>query len=354
MNSFMKPALDTYFSEVQAKIEVYDVVRELVDEVEIWDMENNLNRANKTLELTQQLNEEIVSRMKKLHDKNTCLSDELTKIKQGAITTREVFVKDIGHFLSENKQVQKLKDKIAELETRLNNYALHGTDILEEDTHAQEDGEAGASDETSSEVPEGSVDANAPLSSVVSISFAEKKKEKQEQQMFLYDLDDEFLLNVFSYLDTVEVLHVAEVCKYAFKRVVVLFQMDSSIAVPEWGIRPDRRALQNKVSEQSTGTPERSVPKLASSGSLNSDTPDRKPAGTTVSSFPFQVPAFTSTAPVTAPAPPPAEGPGLTKEIIDVLIKKLTRKSPAHCIGGGCALVLTIYAVIIALSQRRS
>jgi hypothetical protein len=162
-----------------------------------------------------------------------------------------------------------------------------------------------------------------------------KTEKKYEQQMFLYDLDDEFLLNVFSYLDTAEVLHVAQICKYAFKRVVILFGIESTVLLPEWGIRPDRRSLEEQQKNATTSVGNLQAPPTPDRLSIKADaatgTPDRKGASAgAIAQGPGGAVAMAPSAAAAAPAPSslpaPADPPGLTKEIIDVLIKKLTRK----------------------------
>jgi hypothetical protein len=362
MNSFMQSALDGYFHDIQVKIEVYDIVRELVDDVEYWDAENQLRRAQKNLALTQQLNDAVIEKLKDLNSKNDRLNAELAKLKDGAVTTREMFVRDIGHFLAENKQVQKLKDKISEMEIRLHNYAVHGTDVLEPEeqevvlTDATQNGKT--EEEASTESESNKVDETAPLSSVVSLpQQVLQPAPKPEQEMFVYDLDDEFLMSVFAFMDTPDILNVASTCKYLSIRVVNMFAMDSAVARPEWAVRPDRQALLAQAASQTTdavstvtaGTA--AVPATPDRGAINSgktnSTPERKSAlGAVASSITATLAALPLTASAsakgdtaapgtaqgTAPAPMPAAPSltpapvetGLTKEIIDVLIKKLT------------------------------
>jgi hypothetical protein len=361
MNSFMQSALDGYFHDIQVKIEVYDIVRELVDDVEYWDAENQLRRAQKNLALTQQLNDAVIEKLKDLNSKNDRLNAELAKLKDGAVTTREMFVRDIGHFLAENKQVQKLKDTISEMEVRLHNYAVHGTDVLEPEeqevvlTDATQNGKT--EEEASTESESNKVDETAPLSSVVSLpQQVLPPAPKPEQEMFVYDLDDEFLMSVFAFMDTPDILNVASTCKYLSIRVVNMFAMDSAVARPEWAVRPDRQALLAQAASQTTDTISSvtagtAVPATPDRGAVTSSktnsTPERKSAlGAVASSITATLAALPltssasakgdaaapGTAQGTAPAPMPAAPSltpapvetGLTKEIIDVLIKKLT------------------------------
>lgn len=320
--------MDSYYADLNLKMEVYSVVREMVDDIEMWDVENALLKTQKNLLTTQQLNDTVISKMRQLVDKNTKLEQELLKIKQVAQGTRELFVKDIGLFLSENKQVKKLKDRISELEVKLEHVAMYGTLEPVEDTEVpvdNKDKKSGDVDsqDISAQVSEADNTSSAPAQAVVTVI--------KEQQMFLYDLDDEFLLHIFSYFDEgSEVLNVAHSCRHFFSRVNALFDIPNPLVQPEWSLRPRRYALPAPAQPATNATP--STPERASKAPSSAPTPDRANALAASKGPPSAVPAVPpapagNAVPPAAPAP---QDPVLTKEIIDVLIKKLTRKDK-HC-----------------------
>uniref|UniRef100_A0A7S3LZC2 F-box domain-containing protein n=1 Tax=Spumella elongata TaxID=89044 RepID=A0A7S3LZC2_9STRA len=317
MNGFVKLSMDAYVSDLHLKIEVYNVVRDMVDDVETWDAENRLRKTQNNLSSTQKLNDVIISSMKRLQEKNAAMGLELSKLKLKASGTRESFVRDIGSFLSENKQMKKLKDKINDLEAKLQHMSLYGYD--NESDAAQEVTSSELSPESESIAETGTTQA-AEINSGASQAVETLKK---EQQMFLYDLDDEFLMNVFSYLETVEVLHCAQMNKYMVKKVYILFEIESTMVQPEWSIRPDQKALQLEAAQQQPQT-------QMTQGSTNASgqASVNKPSGSapasnnnTAASSSVASPSSAVATPSFAVAPEPIQ---MSKEVVDALTKKLT------------------------------
>jgi len=326
MNGFVKLSMDAYVSDLHLKIEVYNVVRDMVDDVETWDAENRLRKTQNNLNSTQKLNDLIVSNMKRLQEKNAAMGMELNKLKLKASGTRESFVRDIGSFLSENKQMKKLKDKINDLEAKLQHMSLYGYD--NESDIAQEEPSSEPSPESETIAETGAKQAVENSNSASQVVEMPKK----EQQMFLYDLDDEFLMNVFSYLDTVEVIHCAQMNKYMLKKVYILFEIESTMVQPEWSIRPDQKTLLQEAAQQQKQLqqqPQNAPLTPQGSNNTSAQTQVTKPGGSipvtnnnAVASSTVAPPAATT--PSFAVAPEPIQ---MSKEVVDALTKKLTRKS---------------------------
>ena len=326
MNGFVKLSMDAYVSDLHLKIEVYNVVRDMVDDVETWDAENRLRKTQNNLSSTQKLNDVIISSMKRLQEKNAAMGMELKKLKLKASGTRESFVKDIGSFLSENKQMKKLKDKINDLEAKLQHMSLYGYD--NESDAAQEVTSSEPSPESESIAETGAMQAaenNNSASQAVEVS-------KKEQQMFLYDLDDEFLMNVFSYLETVEVIHCAQMNKYMLKKVYILFEIESTMVQPEWSIRPDQKVLQLEAAQQQPQSTHMTQGSTNASGQASVSKPSvSAPASNNNTAASSSVPSPSSAVatPSFAVAPEPIQ---MSKEVVDALTKKLTRKPLDSCL----------------------
>lgn len=353
MNTFMKSSMESYISDLNLKMEVYNVVRDMVDDVENWDAENKLRKAQTNLSITQKLNDLVIAKMKRLQEKNAAMGLELSKLKLKATGTRERFVSDIGVFLSENKQVKKLKDKINDLEAKLQHMSLYGYEN-ESDT-AKED------------IPESvtagtEADQNAAPSEEAADNTADAVvvAPSREQQMFLYDLDDEFLLHVYSYLETVDIIHCAQVNRFLLKKIYIQFDIESTLVQAEWGVRPDRKALLEQQQAVANAAPpppapaaEPAVKGPASSSGASTPLRNATPVPDNgklpiVSAEGAQGSSIASSSSM-VPQPAVAE-PALTKEIIDVLIKKLTRKRLAAiyiCTHGSMSLVLTLQRTIL-------
>lgn len=345
--------MESYISDLNLKMEVYNVVRDMVDDVENWDAENKLRKAQTNLSITQKLNDLVIAKMKRLQEKNAAMGLELSKLKLKATGTRERFVSDIGVFLSENKQVKKLKDKINDLEAKLQHMSLYGYEN-ESDT-AKED------------IPESvtagtEADQNAAPSEEAADNTADAVvvAPSREQQMFLYDLDDEFLLHVYSYLETVDIIHCAQVNRFLLKKIYIQFDIESTLVQAEWGVRPDRKALLEQQQAVANAAPpppapaaEPAVKGPASSSGASTPLRNATPVPDNgklpiVSAEGAQGSSIASSSSM-VPQPAVAE-PALTKEIIDVLIKKLTRKRLAAiyiCTHGSMSLVLTLQRTIL-------
>lgn len=313
----MKSSMESYISDLHLKMEVYNVVRDMVDDVENWDAENKLRKAQKNLSSTQKLNELVIAKMKRLQEKNAAMGLELSKLKLKATGTRESFVRDIGAFLSENKQMKKLKDKINDLEAKLQHMSLYG---YENESDTKEENPESAA-ETEHNAVQSETASDNTVNAVVVVPT-------REQQMFLYDLDDEFLLNVYSYLETVDIIHCAQVNKYLLKKIYIQFEIESTLVQAEWGVRPDRKVLleqQQQAAASVASTPMDASGKGHSRSGTNSPLRNATPvpeSGKVGGVLPVAS-AVGAPAMVAQPAVPEV---ALTKEIIDVLIKKLTRK----------------------------
>jgi hypothetical protein len=144
----------------------------------------------------------------------------------------------------------------------------------------------------------------------------------------LYDLDDNLLLAVFPYLETSEVLNVSQVCRYMLQKIYLLFGMEMSLIVPEWGVRPDRAALleaQTQAQTQEEQRKKQGTPAIAAAAvTAQAQAPSAQITAQIAAQITAPAPA-SAFAPASASAPTP-EPVMLTKEIADSLTKKLNGK----------------------------
>mmetsp|Transcript_22796 Transcript_22796/g.38040 ORF Transcript_22796/g.38040 Transcript_22796/m.38040 type:complete len:546 (-) Transcript_22796:56-1693(-) len=368
MNSYLEATLDDYRLDLQRKLEVYGVVRELVEDVVLWDSDNALRQTQSNLARSERLNYVMANKIRRLQSKNKVLNNELSTIREQASLVRDSFVRDIGRFLLDSKQSQKMKKKIANLEAQLEKFeefesarqvdSMLSTGSIGHASPVNPDSNVSAiASTTESKVL---VDANEPKSTnnssssevaIKSVGINDALQDattSHKQEFYLYDLEDDFLLQIFSYLDTMEVLHVAQVCKFVFKRVDDLFSIESNLIKPEWCVRPDQAMLLRQQQEQEqqqqqeagkdSNPPCEATNSSSGSGvsgasiSINglmnrfitadsrvSSDADMSSASSTASTTAAATTAITAT---TASAA--SESPVLTKEIVDVLIKKLS------------------------------
>lgn len=198
----------------------------------------------------------------------------MKRIHEDAVVTREMFISDIAQVLSESRNMKSLRIKTKELQRKLHLAESYESDLKEARRQLKE-------------YQKGNLDQLAitttPSSSSIAIPATKKKTKK-----FLIHLGDQMLLEIFSFLETQDVLRAAQVCRFVFKRVDTLFGIESQIAKAEWAVEPPDFELD-------------------------------PPSPVVVS--PAPVPQMTGT-----PNPPPAPL-GLTKSVADALLKKLSRLS---------------------------
>jgi hypothetical protein len=348
MEVFIRNATEVYHQDLKIKLEVFNVVNDIVDDVEECASVNSMKRAEKNLMVSEKIVESMVQKIREVQAKNVRLDEQVVTMKKLASKTRETFVKDIGFFLAENKQVTKLKDRIATLELRLsrlaeyesdeslNNEQKGDKDKARPECVANNEESASVSDDKLSSSRTSEVDLTAPLSSVALVPVAADNSSSvgaallnqgsapKEQQMFLYDLDDNLLLAVFPYLETSEVLNVSQVCRYMLQKIYLLFGMEMSLIVPEWGVRPDRAALlEAQAQTQEEQRKKQGTPAIAAAVvTAQTQAPSAQITAQIAAQITAPAPAF---APASASAPTP-EPVMLTKEIADSLTKKLNGK----------------------------
>ncbi|KAJ1417779.1 hypothetical protein B484DRAFT_146668 [Ochromonadaceae sp. CCMP2298] len=215
-----------------------------------------------------------------------------------AAETRESFVGEVGQFLEASRCSQKLKERVNDLQKKVGVVGKGAGGTVEggiRESGNTGEGEAGEGGQVSGEgEQEGAVLSEGQL---------QEQREQREQLFFLYDLEDESLMHIFSYLDTVEVLHIAQVCKFVLVRVDRLFGIESSVIQPEWETRPTAADRQLLLQAQAQAQAQAEIQAQAAIQA------QKQIQGQAQGQGGGQV--------------GPAD-PILSKEIIDVLIKKLT------------------------------
>lgn len=253
MNTYIQSTVNTFQRDLIAKCEVYNTLRDMIDVVEAHTLEVQHAHISAKHKLSEQLNTVLISRINFLEDANSQKASELTKIRQYAKTVREKFVNDILFFLSENRTNQRLKERIAELESlipeggvdtaKLNKEKI---DDASEDVSAVAAPDSGsASTEKSpavSDAPVTTTEAPAPVAqSIVPIMPA--KVWKKVYAPLALDLEDKVLLIMFAFLKTGEVLQFAQICRYMYQRVDTIFGIQYPLIQPSWRERKNVRLL---------------------------------------------------------------------------------------------------------------
>lgn len=131
-------------------------------------------------------------------------------MKKKARALRDKFIVDIGEVLRNSKHIDTYQKTIMDNEAQLRDSSLLVL-RLEEKVKALED-----------------------VVAYQKIELLEKHKVEtlaiQRNKLSLIDLEDIVLLNIFSFLDTYDVISAAQICKSLYTRVDILFGIESGLA----------------------------------------------------------------------------------------------------------------------------
>ena len=265
------------------------LLNDMISTIEHWSYENMLRRNKLEVLVAHRKNDELIKKIEMIEDEKRKLKESVDSLHNKATVVRENFVLEISQILFDSRHSHKLKQKLKDLELKasmvdtLQRQLIDAEDTinsLKNDSNSDNNKiqiESSVKDEamhidntnsnpvcdnpitnlaiqsdtilsTSSNnnqsirpilVPTTGLSDTIETSSTKSLIVNEKNSNEKTPKYcnFLAELDDEILLQVFSFLSTIEVLHSAEVNRYVFKRVVTLFGIDSQVIKEDWGIK---------------------------------------------------------------------------------------------------------------------
>lgn len=234
-------------ASLQRRLEVRDVLSELVEDVCEWWREDEAWRSRSQAQELHQVAVTLAKRVQALQGEKQGLKGEMSAIKERAKEVRAKFAVDVAAILEESRGVQSLRLKIKDLEAKL----ASRSNVVET---APAQAETTASVVVAS-IPSVASSANAPApastpepTAVALISESAlpplpaplpslPPPPPPPRRCILSDVSDGLLLGIFSYLQTGEVLAAAQANRFVFQRVDGLFGIDSKIAMPAWGER---------------------------------------------------------------------------------------------------------------------
>lgn len=273
-------SLENVKADLLLKSTVHSAVQEMVGKIERHALRNNLLRVEENFLCAQKLNDSLLDYIKQLEHKNAQLIAQASTTRASASLTRDAFVSEIGYFLAESKANMKIRNRLSLLESKI---AKFGYAVDEsQDTEGEKEAEK-------EEVAEPEA---AKEQAVVS-----KEVVHAERGRILCHLEDRMLLEVFSFLETAEVLNTAQVCRFFYKRVDSLFGTESAV-VKQWS--------QEELSNGHSGADAEAV------------VPASSPAPPAAVAVEAAAPAVTAAA-----AGSSAGDARWTREILDSLTKKL-------------------------------
>ena len=163
---------------------------------------------------------------------NEQLKAELAAVKMKSRALRDRFVMDIGVVLRESKRIYEQQSEKAELEKQLEKTKLIAIELSDRIRELE-----GTIFEQQEQIQS--------LSGLPSVHVTASK-------MKFLELDDNKLLQVFAFLDTMDVIATAQTCKSLYTRVSVLFGIESGVAQEQMEGAPavSTIALGESVSEK--------------------------------------------------------------------------------------------------------
>ena len=230
MNQLIDKTLHKFQQELLINYEVHHLVRDMVETVSQFHLQNDYYRMKENFEMANGFNQKLIQRIEWIEKEYGQVKGELSFVKGEATMVRQRFVNQIGSFLAENRINHKLKKRVMELEEILS--TIKANEEIEE----------------SEEVANGSLKLDNPSekandNSALKTDSKDKisappSPPKPKNPLKLLALAETPLLHIFSFLQTVEVLSYAQVCRYVYQRMDKIFGIDSTTVKPEWAALP--------------------------------------------------------------------------------------------------------------------
>lgn len=298
MNQLLQSSLASFQQDLLIKCEVFVTVHDLVDVVESHALSNKLAKTHARLTSSEELNHALIERIRLMEKHYDTTKQELFHVRREAKAVRERFVNDIGYFLSENQLNQKLKEKILNLEETIANMPT----IIER--------EESVNDKKSPESEKQNMKVDEKQSGIIAAP-------KENPVIKLLTIPEPILLNMFSFLQTHEVLNYGQVSKFVYQRIYQIFGIESVVVQAYWKNLPsyypfpsDKRGVALLLGKD---LDEGNKPVPATTPS---------PTTSTTSSTTPTPPTPASLSNTNANANNPNE-PRLTREMVDSLTKRL-------------------------------
>lgn len=243
LQRYIQDAVHDFQSELVLRTEVVQAMHDLTHAVEMHALNDKYLAAQDKFDHADRTVSELAYRVKSLEAKNRMYEEQIQGIRRQAGQIKEQFSAKAEHFLSEISRNQYLKDRVEQLEKMLqqskeqslkwegNHHKVERVEIV-----GAENPEIVKSDEV---ITGAQVKRSPESHQITRFDSIQKTTEKTIPRLVqVSDLDDNILLNIFSYLQTIEVLQFAQVSRYIYFRVDKIFGIESGIVKPEWGVKP--------------------------------------------------------------------------------------------------------------------
>lgn len=220
----VRSSVRRFETEIHDSLVIESIVNDITRSIELSKQIEENNRLRQSVDVSMKQIKWILKHLTDTKQENITLNTQYNAFRLKAEELRERVVAEIGPLLREERRVRSLYERIYSLEASLSDT----TEELENLRKAQH-----------------SLPVKSPViaTSVAFISI-------------IHELDGPLLLNVFSFLQTADILASAQVSKFIYAKVYKLFGIDSRTVAENWSIKPS-------ATNSSSSLP-RSAPSVAS------------------------------------------------------------------------------------------
>jgi hypothetical protein len=232
--------------EIEGKIVVSEVVRDIVNDIEMWDAETTVFQLQEKLRKQQSWWQCQRQRTLELERANEQLKFWWEERRRLATTARAALLENLKPLLSGNAEAVGSQVALVELSRQFKSQTKN---LHESDRQIKELQNQLASGHTADRDFNGTMKANhvpsgekasvavpaAGTANSESSSSDSRRSPSRSTLELLLTINDASLLEVFSFLDAIDVLAVTQSCRAIFKRVDSLFGVNSPIVKEEWG-----------------------------------------------------------------------------------------------------------------------
>jgi hypothetical protein len=222
MSNSFRDLLSFTVDQIFCRHEVELILKDLVYHVEIFSNHQRINELLEDLESAKKVGIQLLHTLDTLDQEKKVIQASFSDIKSKSIRAREKFVLQIGTLLRSSRQISIYQTKIDELKMKLR-------EVEEVKNNSIEDIKKNKDIITNKNVT-----TNKDLEVITESSSLPLVKIKISALDKILKLDNETILNTFSYLNTIEVLNFAQSCRMMFKRVNQLFGMESLLKMESW------------------------------------------------------------------------------------------------------------------------
>ena len=260
----MDEIVDLTLTALRTRLEVKEVVSELVGDVEEWFYQEELSQSRGQVNELQGVTVLLARRIRTLQSEKQQAHDQLRSVRVLASEVRDKFAVDISSVLMASRDSQSLRARVKALESQVALLQSQNGELvvkLRQEEQQAQDGTQPLSNASQSLPPPPPLlplpvpvplplpllqVASPPDQSVVSVVAGSEEVPLQQADVavapvqrhcLLSDVSEAVLLLMFSFLETGEVLATAQCSRFLFLRVDLIFGTDSAIIKPEWAIR---------------------------------------------------------------------------------------------------------------------